>query len=200
MEITIKKIIKSVIPYGFIILYRKYKDKKRKNNTKNDFEWAMSVNERELFKKYIMDAKVYLEFGSGGSTITALNETMCNVYSVESSKEWKSHMKKTYGIITESIDSGRLNYIYTDIGTGTDITIKELAHSIMRTVYANKPDGNCTIEWDSSKPNGTPRKLLDVGKLKSMGWQAKTNLNDGIAKAYTDFLNNHANKLRLVIE
>jgi GDP-L-fucose synthase len=77
-----------------------------------------------------------------------------------------------------------------NIGTGTDLTIKELAEIINKIVYADIPDKHCTIEWDTSKPNGTPRKLLDVGKLTSFGWKAKTNLTEGISKAYKDFLNN----------
>jgi len=77
-----------------------------------------------------------------------------------------------------------------NIGTGTDLTIKELAEIIKKTVYADVPGKRCTIEWDTSKPNGTPRKLLDVDKLTSLGWKAKTNLTDGIGKAYKDFLSN----------
>jgi GDP-L-fucose synthase len=75
-----------------------------------------------------------------------------------------------------------------NIGVGTDLTIKELAEIVKKTVYADVPGKYCTIEWDTSKPNGTPRKLLDVGKLTSLGWKAKTNLIDGIGKAYKDFL------------
>jgi len=75
-----------------------------------------------------------------------------------------------------------------NIGTGTDITIKELAEIINKIVYADVPNKHCNIEWDISKPNGTPRKLLDVGKLTSLGWKAKTNLTEGIGKAYKDFL------------
>jgi len=77
-----------------------------------------------------------------------------------------------------------------NIGTGVDLTIKELAKLIHQIVYADKPDRHCTIEWDISKPNGTPRKLLDVSKLSSMGWRAKTNLIDGINMAYKNFLMN----------
>ncbi|MCL1960048.1 MAG: GDP-L-fucose synthase [Spirochaetes bacterium] len=77
-----------------------------------------------------------------------------------------------------------------NIGTGTDLTIKELAEIINKIVYADVPGKHCTIEWDKSKPNGTPRKLLDVGKLTSLGWKAKTNLTEGIGKAYKDFLSN----------
>lgn len=46
------------------------------------------------------------------------------------------------------------------------------------------------INWDTSKPNGTPRKLFDVSKTKAMGWIYKTELEDGIRLAYQDFLNN----------
>jgi GDP-L-fucose synthase len=79
-----------------------------------------------------------------------------------------------------------------NIGTGYDLSIKELADLIRQIIYADKPGIDCGINWDTGKPNGTPRKLLDVSKLTSMGWRAKTSLKDGIAKAYTDFLKNHA--------
>jgi len=75
-----------------------------------------------------------------------------------------------------------------NIGTGKDLTIKELAELINQIVYADKPNKYCTIEWDTSKPNGTPRKLLNVDKLSFLGWKAKTGLKNGIDKAYKDFL------------
>jgi GDP-L-fucose synthase len=77
-----------------------------------------------------------------------------------------------------------------NIGVGTDLTIKELAEIINKIVYTDKPYRSCCIEWDTSKPNGTPRKLLDVSKLSFLGWQAKTSLKDGIGIAYNDFLKN----------
>jgi GDP-L-fucose synthase len=76
-----------------------------------------------------------------------------------------------------------------NIGTGTDLTIKELAELINQIIYANVQNRHCTIEWDTSKPNGTPRKLLNIDKLSSLGWKAKTYLKDGIENAYKDFLN-----------
>jgi GDP-L-fucose synthase len=76
---------------------------------------------------------------------------------------------------------------FMNIGTGEDLTIKELAEIIRRIVYADVPGRTCTIEWDTSKPNGTPRKLLDVFRLQAMGWQAKTSLEQGIARAYIAF-------------
>lgn len=76
------------------------------------------------------------------------------------------------------------NSLY-NVGTGKDITIKELATTI-RDVTGHKGE----IEWDSSKPDGTPRKLMDVTKMKNEGWSYKTELEDGIRKTYDWFLKN----------
>jgi GDP-L-fucose synthase len=75
-----------------------------------------------------------------------------------------------------------------NIGTGSDLTIKELAELISQIVYSDEPNRHCSIEWDKSKPNGTPRKILNVEKLSSLGWRAKISLKDGIIIAYQDFL------------
>ena len=77
---------------------------------------------------------------------------------------------------------------FINIGTGIDLTIKDLAELIKKIVYNNTPNIDCNIEWDIEKPNGTMRKLLDISKLSSMGWQAKTSLEHGIEKAYKSFL------------
>jgi GDP-L-fucose synthase len=82
-----------------------------------------------------------------------------------------------------AVDIGEL----VNIGIGQDLTIKELAEMIRRIVYADMPGRTCSIEWDTSKPNGTPQKLLDVSRLQAMGWQAKTGLEQGIVQAYTEF-------------
>ena len=66
-----------------------------------------------------------------------------------------------------------------NIGTGTDLTIRELAELICEVVGF---DGELT--WDRSRPDGTPRKLLDVSKISSLGWQAKIPLREGIARTY----------------
>jgi GDP-L-fucose synthase len=76
---------------------------------------------------------------------------------------------------------------FINIGTGTDITIKDLAALIQKIVYEDAPGRNCKITWDSTKPNGTPRKLLDVARLNAMGWKAATSLEEGIRKAYAAF-------------
>jgi GDP-L-fucose synthase len=76
---------------------------------------------------------------------------------------------------------------FVNIGTGADLTIKELAKLTRRIVYADCPDRICEIEWDTSKPNGTPKKLLDVSRLASWGWRSKTPLETGIERAYASF-------------
>ncbi|QOD62092.1 GDP-L-fucose synthase [Polaribacter haliotis] len=75
-------------------------------------------------------------------------------------------------------------YLY-NIGTGKDITIKELAETIQEVVGHKG-----LINWDSTKPDGTPRKLMDVSKMKELGWQYSTELEDGIEKTYKWFLKN----------
>ncbi len=70
-----------------------------------------------------------------------------------------------------------------NIGTGEDVTIRELAETVMSVVGF---EGN--IAFDASKPDGTPRKLLNVERMRALGWQASTSLRDGIATAYADFL------------
>lgn len=75
-------------------------------------------------------------------------------------------------------------YLY-NIGTGRDITIKELAKTI-QSVVGHEGE----IIWDESKPDGTPRKLLDVSKMKELGWCYSTELTEGIEKTYQWFLEN----------
>lgn len=72
-------------------------------------------------------------------------------------------------------------------GTGKEVSIKELTSLVAKVVgYEGE------IKWDTSKPNGTPRKLLDVSKSRALGWRYKTELEDGIRLAYEDFLTNPA--------
>jgi GDP-L-fucose synthase len=70
-----------------------------------------------------------------------------------------------------------------NIGTGEDVTIKELAEIVSRVVGY---EGD--VLFDSDKPDGTPRKLLDVSRLKSLGYVAQTKLEVGVERAYVDYL------------
>lgn len=74
---------------------------------------------------------------------------------------------------------------HINIGTGIDCTIKELTETVARVVgYQGQ------IHWDTSKPDGAPRKLMDVSRLEKLGWRAKVNLEEGLTKTYTWFINN----------
>lgn len=72
-----------------------------------------------------------------------------------------------------------------NVGTGTDVSIERLAHLVRDTVGSNSP-----IEWDRSKPDGTPRKLLDVSRLEALGWSASTSLRNGLERTYRWYLEN----------
>jgi GDP-L-fucose synthase len=74
-----------------------------------------------------------------------------------------------------------------NIGTGKDYSIKEYAEIILKLII---PEKKIRIKYDFSKPNGTPRKVLDVSLAKKYGWKSKTNLKEAILETYKDFLNN----------
>ncbi len=73
---------------------------------------------------------------------------------------------------------------FFNVGTGTDVSIKELVELIMDVV-----DYHAELKFDTSKPDGMPRKLMDVSKLTKAGWTAKVNLREGLEKTYAYFLN-----------
>ncbi|MFH0898178.1 MAG: GDP-L-fucose synthase [bacterium] len=76
---------------------------------------------------------------------------------------------------------------FINVGTGIDLRIKELA-SLIKNIVGFKG----TIQWDSNKPDGTPRKLLDTSKIHALGWHHQTSLEEGIKKFYTHYLQRHA--------
>lgn len=82
------------------------------------------------------------------------------------------HLMKTY--------SGES---HVNIGTGSDVTIKQLAEAVCKAVGFTG-----ALRFDASKPDGTPQKLLDINKLKSLGWENSTSLEDGLAKTYDWYL------------
>ena len=77
---------------------------------------------------------------------------------------------------------------FVNVGSGIDLSIKELAETVKEIVGF---EGN--LMWDITKPDGTPRKLMDVTKLHDLGWKHTVDLSDGIALAYEDFLKNYSN-------
>lgn len=79
------------------------------------------------------------------------------------------------------------DYLY-NVGTGTDLTIKELAETIQK-ITGHQGE----IIWDASKPDGTPRKLMDISKMHELGWKHQINLEEGIQQTYDWFLTNIEN-------
>ena len=74
---------------------------------------------------------------------------------------------------------------HINVGTGTDVTIGELAHLV-----AEVTGFQGTVGFDTSKPDGAPRKLMDVSRLKDMGWSAQIGLKQGLQDAYQWYLDN----------
>ena len=89
--------------------------------------------------------------------------------------------------VVHALENKLPDHLY-NVGTGNDVTIKTLAKSIQK-IIGHKGD----IIWDTSKPEGTPRKLMDVSKMKEIGWSYKTELEEGLKKTYDWFLNNSHN-------
>jgi len=86
----------------------------------------------------------------------------------------------------EAADLYEKNLTHLNIGSGVDLSIAELAEVIKRVVGFK---GN--IVFDTTKPDGTPRKLMDVSRINNLGWKYKTSLEEGIGKTYKWFLENH---------
>ena len=85
---------------------------------------------------------------------------------------------------------------FINVGSGKELTIKQLSETVRSVVYEKEilesgksPDNVCRIIWDTTKPNGTPRKICDISRLTALGFTAKTELVDGIRIAYKDFIN-----------
>jgi GDP-L-fucose synthase len=92
--------------------------------------------------------------------------------------------------LLESVSAGGVPDALVNVGTGEDLTIRELAE-VTQAVVGHRG----VIEWDESKPDGTPQKLLDVSRIKHLGWRPKIGLEDGIRATYEWYLAHRANKL-----
>ena len=75
---------------------------------------------------------------------------------------------------------------HINVGTGVDLTIRELAEMVRGIVYPQ-----AELVFDASKPDGTPKKLLDVSRLHALGWRHKIELREGIESSYRSFLAHH---------
>src|SRR5574344_2640617 len=77
---------------------------------------------------------------------------------------------------------------FVNVGRGKELTIKQLAEKVRDIVYADAKGRTCKINWDPSKPNGTPRKLCDITRLLNLGWKPLVDWEEGIKLSYKDFL------------
>ena len=82
---------------------------------------------------------------------------------------------------------------YINIGTGRDYTINDYVKKLIKLILNNK---NIKIKYDKQKPNGMPRKVVDISLAKEYGWKAKTKLDSAIQKTYLSFLQNEDIKIR----
>ena len=79
---------------------------------------------------------------------------------------------------------GEIRNCHINVGTGKELTIRELSELIIKTVGFTG-----TVEFDASKPDGTPRKLIDVGKLHRLGWHHKIEIEEGVQKLFDWYKN-----------
>ncbi|MDC1226288.1 GDP-L-fucose synthase [Algibacter sp.] len=94
------------------------------------------------------------------------------------------HVDDLAKAVVFAIENKLPEHLY-NVGTGTDVTIKQLAETIQKTIGHNG-----TINWDTSKPDGTTRKLMDVSKMNNLGWKAEIDLQQGIESTYEWFYEN----------
>lgn len=77
---------------------------------------------------------------------------------------------------------------FMNVGSSAEVSIAALAEMVRDVVYEDAPGRTCEITWDASKPNGTPRKLMDSSRIRAHGWAPATGLDDGLRAAYRDYL------------
>jgi GDP-L-fucose synthase len=134
----------------------------------DNFDLATSHVLPALIRRF-HDAK---ETGAGSVTLWGTGEALREFLYVDDAADAAVFLLDNYN------EAGPIN-----VGFGEEISIKDLAHMIATVVGF---DGE--LKWDSSKPNGTPRKLLDSGRIHALGWAPKVSLADGIRRTYDAFL------------
>lgn len=119
------------------------------------------------------------------------NNTVVTLWGDGSPKREFMHVNDLAKAISFLLDK-KENYNLLNIGCGNDISIRDLANIVSKIVgYKGE------VKYDNSKPNGTPRKLLDVSKIESLGWKAEIGLEEGITETYLHFLSDKSfNRLR----
>ena len=135
-----------------------------------------------LWSEDMADASVHILLNVDFSDIIGIEKYSSVFYGVRTDGEVKRNNSEGRGGAIPSL--GEIRNCHINVGTGKEMTIKEIANLVIRTVGF---EGE--LAWDKSKPNGTPRKLIDVSKLHSLGWHHKVEIEEGVEKLYRWYQN-----------
>ena len=130
-----------------------------------------------LWSEDMADASVHVLLNVDFSDIIGIGKYSSVFYGVKTDGEVNRNNSEGRGGAIPSL--GEIRNCHINVGTGKELTIKALANLVKDTVGF---EGE--IVWDTTKPNGTPRKLIDVSKLHSLGWHHKVEIEDGVKKLY----------------
>ena len=140
--------------------------------------WGTGSPLREfLWSEDMADASVHILLNVDFKDIIGIEKYSSVFYGTATDGEVNRNNSEGRGGAIPSL--GEIRNCHINIGTGKELTIKQLSELIVRTL-----DFTGTIVWDESKPDGTPRKLIDVSKLHSLGWTHKVEIEDGVQKLY----------------
>ena len=135
-----------------------------------------------LWSEDMADASVHVLLNVDFKDIIGIEKYSSVFYGVKSDGEVNRNNSEGRGGAIPSL--GEIRNCHINVGTGKELTIKSLAEMVVKTVGF---EGE--VCWDSTKPNGTPRKLIDVSKLHSLGWQHKIEIEDGVERLYEWYRN-----------
>ena len=130
-----------------------------------------------LWSEDMADASVHVLLNVDFKDIIGIEKYSSVFYGVKADGEVNRNNSEGRGGAIPQL--GEIRNCHINVGTGKELTIKNLANLVVQTVGF---EGQ--IEWDASKPNGTPRKLIDVSKLHSLGWKHKVEIEDGVKKLF----------------
>ncbi len=141
--------------------------------------WGTGSPLREfLWSEDMADASVYILLNVDFKDIIGIDKYSSVFYGTATDGEVNRNNSEGRGGAIPSL--GEIRNCHINIGTGKELTIKQLSELIVRTVGFMG-----TVAWDESKPDGTPRKLIDVSKLHSLGWTHKVEIEDGVQKLFS---------------
>ena len=135
-----------------------------------------------LWSEDMADASVHVLLNIDFKDIIGIEKYSSVFYGVKSDGDVNRNNSEGRGGAIPSL--GEIRNCHINVGTGKELTIKSLAEMVVKTVGF---EGE--VCWDSTKPNGTPRKLIDVSKLHSLGWQHKIEIEDGVERLYEWYRN-----------